>query len=59
MNESFEVYFQDPRLLFIEMIGDPSFVKDFDYIPSREYDASGAWCYQHFMAGNWAWKQAV
>ena len=59
MNQSFEVYFRDPRLLFVEMLGNPSFANDFDYMPYREFDANGTRRYQHFMSGNWVWKQAV
>ena len=59
MNQSFEVYFQDPRLLFVEMLGNPSFANDFDYMPYCEFEANGTRRYQHFMSGNWAWKQAV
>ena len=59
MNQSFEIYFRDPRLLFVEMLGNPSFANDFDYMPYREFNANGTRRYQHFMSGNWAWKQAV
>ena len=52
MNQSFEVYFRDPRLLFVEMLGNPSFANDFDYTPYREFEANGTWRYQHFMSGN-------
>ena len=52
-------YFRDPHLLFVEMVGNPSFTNDFDYMPYREFDANGTQHYQHFMSGNWAWKQAV
>ena len=59
MNQSFEIYFRDPRLLFVEMLGNPSFANDFDYMPYRDFNANGTRRYQHFMSGNWAWKQAV
>jgi hypothetical protein len=59
MNQSFEVYFRDPHLLFVEMLGNPSFANNFDYMPYREFEVNGTRRYQHFMSGDWVWKQAV
>ena len=59
MNQSFEVYFQDPCPLFVEMLGTPSFTNNFDYMPYREFEVNGTRRYQHFMSGDWVWKQAV
>jgi Plavaka transposase len=49
MNQSFEVHFQDPRLLFVEMLGNPHLANDFDYMLYREFKANSTQCYQHFM----------
>ena len=59
MDQSLEVFFRDPRLLFLKMLEDASFANSFDYMPYREFDTNGTRRYQHFMSGNWAWKQAV
>jgi hypothetical protein len=59
MEQTYEVFFRDPHKLLLNMLGDPTFAKDFDYIPMQEFDNRGSRRYQHFMSGNWAWKQAV
>jgi hypothetical protein len=41
------------------MLANPTFVEDFDYTPMRMFDINGSRRYEHFMSGDWAWKQAV
>lgn len=59
MEDEHTIWFRDPRLLFKNMLENPDFAKHFDYSPQRQYDAKGSRCYQNFMSGDWAWKQAV
>jgi len=59
MEQSYEVYFRDPRKLFVNMLANPEFAEDFDFTPKRIFDTSGTRQYEHFMSGDWAWKQAV
>ena len=59
MEQSYEVYFRDPRQLFQNMLANPSFAEDFDYTPMRIFDINGGRRYENFMSGDWAWKQAV
>jgi hypothetical protein len=53
------VYFRDPRWLFQNMLANPTFAEDFDYTPMRLFDINGSQRYEHFMSGDWAWKQAA
>ena len=59
MEESYEVHFRDPRHLFSNMLGNPTFAGDFDYTPMQIFDINGSRRYEHFMSGDWAWSQAV
>ena len=59
MEETYEVYFRDPHQLFVNMLANPTFAQDFDYTPMQQFNTNGSRQYQHFMSGDWAWKQAV
>jgi hypothetical protein len=59
MQQTFEVYFRDPRLLFLNMLANPAFAEDFDYTPMQIFNDKASRRYEHFMSGDWAWKQAV
>jgi len=59
MEQTYEVYFRDPRQLFLNMLSNPAFAEDFDYTPMQVFDTNGSRRYEHFMSGDWAWKQAV
>lgn len=59
MKAGHTIWFRDPRLLFKKMLENPDFQDSFDYAPFRQYDAHGKRCYENFMSGDWAWKQAV
>ena len=59
MESEYEIWFRDPRLLFKNMLGNHDFHGSFDYAPYRQYDKKGIRRYEHFMSGDWAWKQAV
>jgi Plavaka transposase len=60
MDDEFEVWYRDPRAMAHNIIANPDYKDEIDYVPYREYDASDAtrrW--KDFMSGDWAWKQAV
>jgi Plavaka transposase len=59
MESEYTIWFRDPRLLFKTMLENPDFARFFDYTPYQQYDNEGKRRYEHFMSGNWAWKQAV
>jgi hypothetical protein len=59
MENEYEIWFRDPRLLFKNMLENHDFDGSFDYAPFRQYDNKGSRRYEHLMSGDWAWKQAV
>jgi len=59
MEQTYKIYFRDPRQLFQNMLANPTFAKDFGYTPLRTFDINGSCRYENFMSGDWAWKQAV
>jgi hypothetical protein len=59
MEQTYEVYFRDPRELFLKMLSNPMFADHFDYIPMQQFALNGSRRYENFMSGDWAWKQAV
>ena len=59
MEQTYEVYFRDPHQLLLDMLADPTFAKDFDYMPKQQFDCHGTRYYENFMYGDWVWIQAV
>jgi len=59
MENEYEIWFRDPRLLFKTMLENRDFHGSFDYAPFRQYDNKGNRHYEQLMSGDWAWKQAV
>ena len=59
MENEYEIWFRDPRLLFKNMLANRDFHGSFDYAPFRQYDDKGIRRYEHLMSADWAWKQAV
>jgi len=59
MESEYTIWFRDPRLLFKNLLENPEFAGSFDYTPYQKYNDNGKRRYEHFMSGNWAWKQAV
>ncbi|KIJ62072.1 hypothetical protein HYDPIDRAFT_95108 [Hydnomerulius pinastri MD-312] len=59
MQESYEVWFRNPRAVTERILGNPSFASEMDYRPFREYSTEGdTRQFQDFMSGDWAWDQA-
>ena len=59
MTDKFEVWFQDPHLIVANILANPDFASEFDFIPFQKFDAKGNQIWQDFMSGSWAWTQAV
>ena len=59
MKAEHEIWFRDPRKLVQNLLANPDFNNEFDYSPVQEYDMEGNHRFQHFMSGDWTWKQAV
>jgi len=60
MNDTYNVWYRDPKEVIREMLSRPDFADDIDYQPFREYDSTTderRW--EDFMSADWAWKQAV
>ncbi|KAI0360029.1 hypothetical protein OH77DRAFT_1586687 [Trametes cingulata] len=58
MDETYEIWYRDPRQIALRMLGNPDFDGEFDYAPYREFTRHGDRRYCNFMSGNWAWLQA-
>ena len=60
MSDNYEVWYQDPWEVVHYILASLEFADEMDYVPYWEYDASNDQrCWQDFMSGDWAWKQAV
>ncbi|KAF7971583.1 hypothetical protein HWV62_20746 [Athelia sp. TMB] len=58
MNDEHIAWFRNPHTLIKNLLANPDFKDEFDYSPYQEHDDEGVHRYQHFMSGNWAWRQA-
>jgi hypothetical protein len=59
MDATYDVWFWDPRLLLHDMLGNPDFDGEMEYVPYRDYTAEDKRCFKNFFSGDWAWRQAV
>jgi len=59
MTDKFDVWFRDPHPIVTNILANPDFASEFDFIPFRKFDANGNQIWQDFMSGSWAWTQAV
>lgn len=58
MEERHIVWYRDLMQVLQELISNPDFRGEFDYVPYHDYNSNGHQ-FQDFMSGNWAWRQAV
>lgn len=59
MTDTHSVFFRDPRKIVHGMLSNPDFKDEIDYAPLRAFGPDGKRRLQHFMSGEWAWKEAV
>jgi len=59
MNEDYEVWYRNPRDIVRNILANTSFDGEVNTTPYRTFDANGERQYDHFMSGDWAWRQAV
>jgi hypothetical protein len=59
MTAEYDVWFRDPHLLVHNMLSNPDFAAEIEYVPYRDYTDDNKRCYKNFLSGDWAWKQAV
>lgn len=58
MEGEYDICYRDPRQLIHNLISNPDFDGEFDYVPFHEY-VDEKHRFKDFMSGDWAWKQAV
>lgn len=58
MGERHLLWYRDPMQVLQELISNPDFKNEFDYVPYRDYNSDGHQ-FRDVMSGNWAWRQAV
>jgi hypothetical protein len=58
MTTSHNIWFHDPLQLVHNLLVNWDFENEFDYMPFREFNAKKKRCWQDFMSGDWAWKEA-
>jgi hypothetical protein len=59
MTTKYEVWFRDPHLVAINIIGNPDYGNNFDSAPTQTFDSKGTRQYQDFMTGDWSWEESV
>jgi hypothetical protein len=59
MNEKYNWYFRDPRLLALQLLANPDFDKRFDTAAYQEFKPNGSRRYKNFMSARFAWEQSV
>lgn len=58
MEKEYDIWYRDPLEIVKNLIKNPDFTDEFDCVPYHEY-VGGEHRFQHFMSGDWAWRQAV
>lgn len=59
MRDQHEVWFRDPRLVLQEMLANPDFDSEFEYVPVREFVGGIERRYTDYMTGDAVWRHAV
>ncbi|KAG1846295.1 hypothetical protein F4604DRAFT_1884183 [Suillus subluteus] len=57
MDVTYDVWFQDPRLLLHDILGNPDFNGEMEYVPYQDYTVEDKRCFKNFFSGDWAWSQ--
>ncbi|KAI9431281.1 hypothetical protein H4582DRAFT_2113489 [Lactarius indigo] len=58
MTMTYDVWHQDAHHLLHNMLANPDFDNEFDYVPFREFNAQKRRRWRDFMSGDWAWREA-
>ncbi|KAF8889238.1 hypothetical protein BD779DRAFT_1611042 [Infundibulicybe gibba] len=58
MDQDYEVWFRDPRMVMRSQLSNPDFKDEIDYSPLQEFGPDGQRLWTNLMSGNWAWQQA-
>lgn len=57
--EEYEICYRDPDAIIRNMLDNPDFKDQFDYVPYVELDKSGQRRWNNFMSGNFSWRHCV
>ena len=55
MMEDHEIWFHDPVTLLENLLANPNFKDEFNYMPYQEYATDGSHQFCDLMSGNWSW----
>ncbi|KAH9960987.1 hypothetical protein BJV74DRAFT_871953 [Russula compacta] len=58
MLAKYDVWFQDPKVVLQNQLGNPDFKDEFDYAPFQKFDDNGEQEWKDFMSANWGYEQA-
>ena len=59
MTEDHEIWFCNPVTLLENLLANPDFKDEFNYMLYQEYAADGSHQFCDFMSGDWFWREAV
>ena len=59
MDAEYDMWFRDPHTLVHNLLSNPDFDGEFDYMPYKEFEPNGDRRFQNFFSGDWVWSQAV
>ena len=57
--EEYEICYCDPDAIIQDMLDNPDFNGQFDYVPYVELDKSGKCWWNNFMSGSFSWRHCV
>ena len=59
MMEDYVVWYRNALAVVTNMLDNPDFVGEFDYVAYKDYNEEGKRQYQNLMSGDWANRQSV
>lgn len=59
MKAEYEFWYRDPLAVIENMLKNPDFCGEFDFVPYKEYNQHGVRRYCDFLSGDWSFEQAV
>jgi len=55
----YEVWYHDPEVIMSQMLDNPDFDGQYDYVPYIGLDKTGKRCWSNFLSGNFSWHHSV
>lgn len=59
MNRSYDIWFQDPHIVTLNILGSPDFAGEMDYTAYHKFSSNGKHIFKDFMSTNWSWQHSV